>query len=91
MYGSDACFFAVNGTTGALHGRLLAAREPGAKVLVPRNSHRSVIGGLLLDNAVTEYLQPLRLSSLSLQGQVTVQQVEAAFREYPDLKAVLLP
>lgn len=90
LYGSDACFFAVNGTTGALHGMLLAALEPGAKVLVPRNSHRSVIGGLLLADAVPVYLQPLRLSSLSLQGQVTVQQVEAAFREYPDLKAVLL-
>lgn len=90
LYGSDACFFAVNGTTGALHGMLLAALAPGDKVLIPRNSHRSVIGGLLLADAVPVYLHPLRLSSLSLQGQVTVQQVEAAFQEYPDIKAVLL-
>ena len=42
LYGSDRCFFAVNGTTGAIHAMLMAACKAGDKVLVPRNAHRSV-------------------------------------------------
>ena len=47
LYGSDRCFFAVNGTTGAIHAMLMAACKAGDKVLVPRNAHRSVAGALL--------------------------------------------
>ena len=90
LYGSDACFFAVNGTTGALQGMLLAALAPGDKILLPRNAHRSVIGGLFLADAVPVYLQPPGLPDLCLQGQITADQVAAAFRKYPDIKAVLL-
>lgn len=50
LYGSDRCFFAVNGTTGAIHAMLMAACKAGDKVLVPRNAHRSVAGALLLAN-----------------------------------------
>lgn len=35
LYGSDACFFAVNGTTGAIHAMLLTALQPGDRILVP--------------------------------------------------------
>ncbi|MCB6443518.1 arginine decarboxylase, partial [Streptococcus salivarius] len=48
LYGADRCFFGVNGTTGVIHGMLLGALRPGDKILVPRNSHKSVLGGLIL-------------------------------------------
>lgn len=47
-YGSDACFWAVNGTSQAIHAMLLTALNPGEKLLLPRNAHRSVAGGLVL-------------------------------------------
>jgi arginine decarboxylase len=90
LYGSDAAFLAVNGTTGAIHAMLMMALHPGDKVLVPRNSHRSVTGGLILSAAVPVFLTPPVLDGLDLQGQPTPDQVEQAFREYPDLQAVVL-
>ena len=90
LYGSDACFFAVNGTTGAIHAMLLTALQPGDKVLIPRNAHRSVMGGLILADAVPVYVQPSYLKKFGLQGQVTPEQIKEAFVLHPDLKAVLL-
>lgn len=90
LYGADACFFAVNGTTGAIQAMLMAALDPGDKVLVPRNAHRSVSSGLILADAVPVYVWPEYLEDFSLQGQITPAQVEEAFRDQPDLKAVLV-
>ena len=58
LYGSDKCFFAVNGTTGAIHAMLMAACKAGDKVLVPRNAHRSVAGALLLANLQPVFVMP---------------------------------
>ena len=90
LYGSDACFLSVNGTTGAIHAMLLTALQPGDKVLIPRNAHRSVMGGLILADAVPVYVQPSYIKEFGLQGQVTPEQVKEAFARHPDLKAVLL-
>ena len=90
LYGSDACFFSVNGTTGAIHAMLLTALQPGDKVLIPRNAHRSVMGGLILADAVPVYVQPSYIKEFGLQGQVTPEQIKEAFVLHPDLKAVLL-
>lgn len=90
LYGSDAAFLAVNGTTGAIHAMLMMALRPGDKVLVPRNSHRSVTGGLILSAAVPVFAAPPILDGTDLQGQLTPDQVEEAFRRYPDLRAVVL-
>ena len=57
-YGSDACFWCVNGTSQAIHAMLLTALAPGEKLLLPRNAHRSVAGGLILGGIEAVYLQP---------------------------------
>ncbi|MBQ6913000.1 MAG: aminotransferase class V-fold PLP-dependent enzyme, partial [Acidaminococcaceae bacterium] len=90
LYGSDACFYSVNGTTGAIHAMLMTALQPGDKVLVPRNAHRSVMGGLILADAVPVYVQPKNIKEFGMQGQVTPEQVKEAFAAHPDIKAVLL-
>lgn len=90
LYGSEACFFAVNGTTQAIHAMLLTALNPGDKILIPRNSHRSVSGGLLLAQARPVYLVPEYLEEFSMYGQITASQVEAALAADPELKAVFL-
>lgn len=89
-YGSDACFWAVNGTTQAIHAMLLAALQPGEKVLLPRNAHRSVAGGLILGGLEAEYLQPEYNECFGIQMQVTAEAVEQALAQDGKIKAVLL-
>ena len=89
-YGSDACFWAVNGTSQAIHAMLLTALNPNEKLLLPRNAHRSVAGGLILGGIEATYMQPDFDTDFGLQTQVTPQAVEAALANDADIKAVLL-
>ena len=44
LYGADESRFFINGTTGAIHAMILTAVNPGDKIIIPRNAHRSVLG-----------------------------------------------
>jgi len=46
--GAARCWFGVNGASGLLQAALLAMAPPGARVLLPRNLHRSLLHGCLL-------------------------------------------
>lgn len=89
-YGSDACFWAVNGTSQAIHAMLMTALAPGERLLLPRNAHRSVAGGLILGGIEAVYLQPEFNEAFGLQMQVTPEAVERALRQDKNIKAVLL-
>ena len=89
-YGSDACFWAVNGTSQAIHAMLMTALKPGEKLLVPRNAHRSVVGGLILGGIEAEYLQPEYSKDFGIQLQITPQAVTDALAADSSIKAVLL-
>ena len=90
LYGADAAFFAVNGTTGAIHAMLLAALSPGDCVLVPRNAHRSLYGALVLADARPIYIEPEVDEELGIAHGLSVEAVRAACRRYPEAKALFL-
>ncbi|MEY3750463.1 MAG: Orn/Lys/Arg decarboxylase family 1, partial [Cyanobacteriota bacterium] len=46
--GARRCWFGVNGASGLLQAALLALAQPGDRVLLPRNLHRSLLHGCLL-------------------------------------------
>ena len=48
LLGAERCWFGVNGASGLLQASLLAMAEPGSRVLLPRNLHRSLLHGCLL-------------------------------------------
>lgn len=90
VYGSDACFWAVNGTSQAIHAMLLTALQPGEKLLLPRNAHRSVAGGLVLGGIETVYLEPEYSEAFGIQTQVAPEAVRSALEADGAIKAVLL-
>ncbi|MBP1764322.1 MAG: Arginine decarboxylase [Firmicutes bacterium] len=90
LYGADHSFFIVNGTTGGIHAMILTVAGPGDKIIVPRNAHRSVIGGIILSGAQPVFIQPATDYELGLAMGVELETVEAAIRQHPDAKAVLL-
>ena len=89
-YGGDACFWCVNGTSQAIHAMLLTALAPGERLLLPRNAHRSVAGGLILGGIEAVYLQPEYSEEFGLQLQVTPAAVQKALAADSSIKAVLL-
>ena len=48
LLGAQRCWYGVNGASGLLQTGLLALAQPGERVLLPRNLHRSLLHGCLL-------------------------------------------
>lgn len=48
LYGTRHTFFLVGGTSAGLIAALLAATQPGDKVLLPRHAHRSLLSAMIL-------------------------------------------
>ena len=90
LYGSDRCFFAVNGTTGAIHAMLISALKPGEKVLIPRNAHRAVAGALVIGSLEAVFLPPEYDESFGINTQITAEAVTKALISDPTIKAVLI-
>ncbi len=90
LYGADAAYFMINGTTGAIHTMLMAALAPGDVVLVPRNAHRSIIGGLVLCGARPVYMQPEVDERLGIAMGIAPDAVRQALADHPEARAVVL-
>jgi lysine decarboxylase len=90
LYGADHSFFVVNGTTGGIYAMILTIAGPGDKIIVPRNTHRSIIGGIILSGAIPVFMHPEVDLELGLTMGVTPETVEQAISRYPDAKGVLI-
>lgn len=90
LYGADYSYFMVNGTTGGIYAMILTVAGPGDKIIIPRNAHRSIIGGIILSGAIPVFIQPEVDNELGLTMGVTPQTVAEALRQHPDAKGVLI-
>lgn len=89
LWGSKASFFMINGTTGAIHAMLMGTLRPNDEVLVPRNAHRSIIGGIILAGAVPVYVQPELDTRLGIPMGLSVQSIRTAIRLHPHARALV--
>ncbi|MGL5244449.1 MAG: aminotransferase class I/II-fold pyridoxal phosphate-dependent enzyme, partial [Sarcina sp.] len=89
-YGSDASFFSIHGTSGAIQAMIMSAVNAGDKILVPRNVHKSVTAGIILSGATPVYMQPELDKKLGIAQGVTPATVKATLETNADAKAVLI-
>jgi len=90
LYEADHSFFVINGTTGGIYAMILTIAGPGDKIIVPRNAHRSIIGGIILSGAIPVFIQPAVDNELGIAMGVTPEAVEAAVLRHPEAKGVLI-
>jgi len=89
-FGSDACFFLVNGTTSGVQMMLLATIGPGDTVIVPRNCHKSVWDALVLSGARPVYVWPGYDEERDLATQVSPEDVRLAIEQNPQAGAMMI-
>ena len=90
LYGADAAYFMINGTSGAIQAMIMGTLKPGDTVLVPRNAHRSLIGGLILTGVTPVYIQPRIDRKLGIPMGLELKDIVAAADKHPEAKALLL-
>ncbi len=89
-YKSKHAFFITNGTTQAIHAMILATINPGDKVLLPRNIHKSVINALILSGGQPIFIQPEFCDDLGISLNVDHYKVKDIIDKTEDIKAIFL-
>jgi arginine/lysine/ornithine decarboxylase len=88
--GADQCLFSTNGSTTSVHAAMTAVVGPGDKLAVSRNSHKSVITGLIHTGAMPVWLEPEYDEDLEVAHGIVSDTLERALTEHPDCRAVFL-
>lgn len=89
-YGAEHAYFLVNGTTSGIQAMLMSVCREGDEIIVPRNAHKSVIGGIILSGAKPVYIQPEIDDYFGIAKGVEPESVERALAEHPNAKAVFI-
>ncbi len=89
-YDADRSYFLINGSTSGNQCMMMTALNPGEKIAVPRNSHKSMLGGLVMSGAQPVYMQPVVDEALHMDHCVTPETVAQTIAAHPDLKAVYI-
>jgi len=89
-YGAARAWFLTNGATQGNHALCLALAPPGARVVLQRNSHASMIDGLILSGGVPAWVAPEYDAELGMAHGVTPEALEAALRRWPQARAAFI-
>lgn len=89
-FGADYTYFLVNGTSVGNQAMVWASLREGEKIVVPRNVHRSILGGLILTGARPVYVTPPVLNDWGIYGNISPEQVLEALKANPGCGAVLV-
>jgi lysine decarboxylase len=87
-FGAEQTFFLINGSTSGNQCMMMTALNPGEKLAIPRNAHKSAMGGLIMSGAIPVWMQPEVDESLHMDHTVTPETVRATLEHDPDIKAV---
>src|SRR4051794_2862092 len=89
-FGADRSWFLTNGATQGNHALCLALAALGTRVVAQRNSHASIVDGLVLSGGIPSFVAPEYDTELGITHAVTPQTLEAALAEAPDARAVFI-
>jgi arginine decarboxylase len=89
-FGAARSWFLTNGATQGNHALCLALAPLGTRVVAQRNSHASIVDGLVLSGGVPSFVAPEYDEQLGITHCVTPAALEAALRDAPGAKAAFL-
>src|SRR3954463_5777558 len=89
-FGAARTRFLSHGATQGNHALCLALAPLGARIVAQRNSHASIVDGLVLSGGIPSFVAPEYDDELGITHCVTPQALEAELREAPDATAAFV-
>jgi len=89
-YGADRAWFLVNGSTSGVHALVLGLASPGDCLVVPRNSHKSMLAAFILSGVVPHYVEPVIHGEWQIPLGVTPEDLASAVAQRPEARAVFV-
>ena len=91
LYGAKRSYLLINGTSGGVIAAILATVPKGKKLVMARNSHKSIFNALVLAGIEPVYAYPEMIHEYGISGVITPEEIERCLSENPDAAAVILP
>jgi lysine decarboxylase len=91
LYGSKKSYLLVNGSSVGLIAGILSCTKRGDKVIMARNSHKSIFNAMRLGGLDPVYLFPEILEGHGILGGILPDEVVRLMDENPDAGCVVLP
>ena len=91
LYGSKKSYLLVNGSSVGLIAGILSCAKRGDKVIMARNSHKSIFNAMRLGGLDPVYLFPEILEGHGILGGISPEEVKKLMDENPDAGCVVLP
>src|SRR5919197_6677906 len=89
-FGAERSWFLTNGATQGNHALCLALAPLDTRIVAQRNSHTSIVDGLVLSGGIPHFVAPEYDAELGITHAVTPEALEAALREAPDARAAFI-
>jgi arginine decarboxylase len=89
-FGAERTFFLTNGATQGNHALCLALAPLGTRIVVQRNSHASIVDGLVLSGGLPSFVAPEYDRELGITHCVTPASLEASLRDAPGARAAFI-
>jgi arginine decarboxylase len=89
-YGAERTWFLTNGATQGNHALMLALAPLGRRVVAQRNSHASLVDGLVLSGGLPAFVAPEYDDELGMAHGVTPESLAAALDAAADAKAAFI-
>jgi arginine decarboxylase len=90
VFGATHSRFLVNGSTTGIIAAMMATCQPGDRILMPRNVHRSAIAGAIHSGAIPIFVDPEYVPALDIAHSLSPELIAQALAQYPDIKAILV-
>lgn len=90
IYGSDASYFLINGSTCGILSAITAVTHPGNKILLARNCHKSALNAVTLHQLIPQWIAPPIVSELSVYGSIDPKEIERALAADSSIAAVFI-
>jgi arginine decarboxylase len=89
-YGAERSWFLTNGATQGNHALCLALAPPGARVVLQRNAHASLVDGLVLSGGMPAFVAPETDDELGMAHGVTPAALRSVLDRCADARAVFV-
>ena len=90
LWGADSCYFSTAGSTLSNQVAVQAAANPGDTVLVSRNSHKSLIGSLIVAGVRPVFLEPHYDDRWDMGHGSSRAELATKLEAHPDAKAAFI-
>lgn len=90
VYGVDASYFMVNGSTGGILAAISSCVKHGDSIVVARNCHKSVYNAIYLNELKPVYVYPTLIEEWEISGGISPAEVRQAILANPEVKAVVI-